>query len=123
MSSTQLNRQQRKAMVRFTLLNRTQVLFEKAPYILIGHFHRFKNKSKGDISASFRETKDKVVAGASAIGQQAKQKFKEMYDKFSTKDKETPVVSTARQPYSTLPDNDDYDSLIGSDAPETPLGA
>ncbi|TPX68392.1 hypothetical protein SpCBS45565_g03143 [Spizellomyces sp. 'palustris'] len=64
----------------------------------------------------FRETKEKVIAGASAIGESAKKKFKELYDKaFTTKES----GSSARQQYNNLPE-DDFDALL-VDSEDTPL--
>ncbi|TPX61071.1 hypothetical protein PhCBS80983_g01350 [Powellomyces hirtus] len=73
-----------------------------------------------DNTATFRETRDKVVASASALGETAKKKFKEFYDKTFTPKESASNVPVSRQQYNNLPD-DDFDSLLGSDAPDTPL--
>ncbi|KAJ3013217.1 hypothetical protein HKX48_005884 [Thoreauomyces humboldtii] len=78
-----------------------------------------------DASASFREAREKVVAGANAFGETAKKKFKELYDKFTPKEGNDSTASSAgsggRQQYNNLPD-DDFDSLLDPEAADTPLG-
>lgn len=67
----------------------------------------------------FRETKEKVMAGASALGK----KFQELVDKaFTPKTGNGSNSNISRQQYNNLPDDDGFDSLLGAEGTDTPLG-